>query len=153
MTDELKVRNCRPQDAGDAAAYESLRESAVFAHLLNKPDYQVERNLFFAGMDGQVIGFINVLPELGINRAILDYAVSPLNNLPAVLPALMKPALKRAKQLGAGVAHLGIRSIEIEPVATLENLGFEPVRRFCDMRLNISDIDLEVTARLDWGHR
>ena len=153
MTDELKVRNCRPQDAGDAAAYESLRESAVFAHLLNKPDYQVERNLFFAGMDGQVIGFINVLPELGINRAILDYAVSPLNNLPAVLPALMKPALKRAKQLGAGVAHLGIRSIEIEPVAILENLGFEPVRRFCDMQLNISDIDLKGADRVGWEHR
>ena len=77
MPDKLRVRNCRPQDAGDSAAYESLKEGAVFAHLLSKPDYRVDENLFLAEADGVIVGFVNVLPELGIGRAVLDYAVSP----------------------------------------------------------------------------
>lgn len=153
MGHKLTVRNCRPQDAADSAAYESLREGVVFAHLLSKPDYSVDENLFFAGVDGGFVGFINVLPELGIGRAVLDYAVNPLYEPDTVLKALIKSALKRAKQLGAGVAHLGIPSIEIEPAEVLSNLGFKQVRRFCDMRLNISDIDLEGADRVYWAYR
>ena len=147
------MRNCRPQDEGDSAAYESLKEGAVFAHLLTKPAYSVDENLFFAKMDGVIVGFVNVLPELGIGRAVLDYAVSPLYELETVLKALLKSALKRGKQMGATVAHLNIPSIETEPAEVLSNLGFKPVRRFCDIQLNISDIDLEGADRVDWTYR
>jgi mycothiol synthase len=153
MPDKLRVRNCRPEDTGDAAAYERLRDGVAFAHLLSKPDYRVDKNLFFAEANDVVVGFINVLPELGINRAVLDYAFSPSQNLPAVLPALIKPALKRAKQMGAGLAHLGIPSLETTSAEVASNLGFKPVRRFCDMQLNVSDIDLDSADRLDWEHR
>jgi mycothiol synthase len=153
MPDKLRVRNCRPQDEGDSAAYESLKEGAVFAHLLTKPAYSVDENLFFAEMDGVIVGFVNVLPELGIGRAVLDYAVSPLYELETVLKALIKSALKRARQLGAAVAHLGIPSVETVPAEILSNLGLKPVRRFCDMQLNISDIDLEGADRVEWTYR
>jgi mycothiol synthase len=151
MGDKLIVRNCRPQDAGDSAAYERLKGGAVFEHLLTKPGYRVDQNLFFAEADEEILGFINVLPELGINRAVLDYAVDPSQNRQHMLPALVKSALIRAKQLGAGAAHLGIPSLDTEPAVVLETLGFKSVRRFCDMQLNISDIDLE--HHLDWAYR
>jgi mycothiol synthase len=32
-------------------------------------------------------------------------------------------------------------------------LGFKPVRRFCDMQLNLSDIDLDGADCMDWKHR
>jgi len=153
MPDKLKVRNCRPQDEADSAAYESLKEGAIFAHLLSKPGYSVAENLFFTEADGVIVGSINVLPELSIGRAVLDHAVSPLYQLQTVLKALVKAALKRARQMGAAVAHVGIPSIETEPAEVLMNLGFKPVRRFCDMRLNIADIDLEGADRLDWTYR
>src|SRR4030042_1932187 len=105
MRDVLRVRNCRPRDAVDSAAYERLKEGAVFSHLLSKPDYRVDKNLFLAEANGVVVGFINVLPELGINRAVLDYAVGPSQNK-TILPALVKPALERAGELGASVAHI-----------------------------------------------
>ena len=152
MGHKLTVRNCRPQDSGDSAAYENLKEGAVFAHLLSKPGYSVDESLFFAEKDGVIVGFINVLPELGIGRTVLDYAVSPLYELEAVLQALIKSALKRGKQLGAGVAHAGIPAIETAPAQVVSDLGFKPVRRFCDMRLNISDIDLEGADRVDWTY-
>ena len=153
MGHELTVRNCRPQEPGDSAAYEGLKEGAVFAHLLSKPDYGVDENLFFAEADGLIVAFVNVLPEMGIGRAVLDYTVSSLYKLETVLEALIKPALKRARQIGARVAHVGIPSIEIEPAEVLSNLGFKPVRRFCDMRLNISGIDLEGADHLDRTYR
>jgi mycothiol synthase len=153
MPGKIKIRNCRPQDEADSAAYESLKEGAVFAHLLSKPGYRVDENLFLAELDGTIIGFVNVLPELGIGRAVLDYTVSPLHELGTVLQALIKSALKRASQLGAGLAHLGIPSIETEPAEVVSDLGFKPVRRFCDMRLNISDTDLEGADSVDWTYR
>jgi mycothiol synthase len=153
MPDKLRVRNCHPQDEGDSAAYESLKEGAVFTYLLSKPGYRVEENLFLAEIDGAIVGFVNVLPELGIRRAILDYAVSPSYKLETVLPELIKGALKRAKRLGASVAHLNVPSADAEPAEVLSSLGFKPVRRFCDMQLNISDVDLEGADRLDWAYR
>ena len=153
MEPAITVRNCRPKDSGDSAAYESLKKGAVFAHLLSKPDYDADENLFIAEADGSIVGFINVLPELRIGRAVLDYAVSPSQNLRAILPALVKPAWKRAQQLGASVAHLGIPSTEKERAEVLVKLAFKPIRRFCDMQLNVSDIDLEGAHRLDRAYR
>jgi mycothiol synthase len=153
MPDKLKVRNCRPQDAGDSAAYERLKEGAVFAHLLSRPRYSVAENLFFAEVDGVIVGFVNVLPELGIGRAVLDYMVNPSQKLETVLPHLIKRALERAREMGAAMAALGIPSIDTVPAEILSNLGFRPVRRFCDMRLNISDIDLEGADLVDWTYR
>jgi len=153
MTDELRVRNCRPRDAVDSAAYERLKEGADFAHLLSKPGYRVDKNLFLAEANGVVVGLINVLPELGINRTVLDYAVSPLQDAQTVIPVLIKPALERARELGAGVAHIGIPWPETEPAAVLVDLGFKPVWRFCDMQLNISDVDLNSADRQDWERR
>jgi len=152
MGNKLTIRNCNPRRASDSAAYERLKEGADFAHLLSKPDYRVDKNLFLAEANGVVVGFINVLLELGINRAVLDYAVGPSQNK-TILPALVKPALKRARELGAGVAHIGIPWTETEPAAVLKELGFKPARRFCDMQLNISDVDLDSADRQDWERR
>jgi mycothiol synthase len=150
---KIAVRNCRRQDAGDAVAYESLREGAVFAHLLSKPGYRVEQNLLFAELDGLIAGFINVIPELGINRAVLDYAFSPSYEINAVLPELIKAALARAQEIGATLAHVGVPFLQPEPVEVLTTLGFKLIRRFCDLQLNIADIDLDGADRTDWEFR
>ncbi len=153
MTHKINVRNCQPQDAGDAVAYERLKEGAVFAHLLTRPGYSVSQDLFFANANGVTVGFINVIPELGINRAVLDYAVEPSQDLKSVLTAIMQPAQERAKQLGAALAHVGIPALEMEPVDVIQSLDFKLVRRFCDLQLNISETGLEGADKMDWEYR
>ncbi len=153
MGDEITVRNCRPQDAGDAAAYDRLKDGAVFSLLLTKPGYSVDKDLFFAEAKGSIAGFISVIPELGINRAVLEYGADPSQDLKPVLTALMKPALERAQQVGAALAHLGIPALSTEPVTIIQGLGFKPVRRFCDLEMNMSEIDLEGADKLDWEYR
>ncbi len=153
MHGKLTVRNCHPQEPRDAAAYEQLKEGAVFAHLLSRPDYQVSENLFLAEADGVIVGYVNVLPERGIGRVVLDYGVSPSYKLEAVLRELLKHALKRARELGASFAHVSIPSTEAAQAEVLSNLGFKAVRRFHEMRLDISEVNLEAADQPDWAHR
>jgi len=153
MDYQLTVRNCNPRDPMDSAAYEQLKEGAVFVHLLSRPDYQVSENLFFAEANGVIIGYINVLPELGIGRVVLDYGVSPSYRLEAVLRELLKRALKRARELGAKFAHVSIPSTEAAQAEALSNLGFKAVRRFYELRLDVSQVNLEAADRPDPAHR
>ncbi len=153
MSLKITVRNCRPDNTNDAVAYERLKDGAVFAHLLTRPGYDITSNLFFAAGGGAIIGFVNVVPELGIDRAVLDYAVSPTSEIKMVIPPLIKSALKRGREIGAAVAHVGVPHLESAPAETLLELGFGPVRRFCDLQLNISETDLEGADRMDWEHR
>ncbi len=153
MGHKLTVRNCHPQDPGDAAAYEQLRQGAVFVHLLSRPDYQVDKNLFFAEIEGAVAGCTNVLPELGIGRVILEYGVNPAHELEAVLGELLECALATAEKLGAEVAHVSIPLDDTRQVKAISNLGFTAVRRFSEMRMDISGVNLVAAAESDWTYR
>ncbi len=153
MHGKLTVRNCHPQEPRDAAAYEQLKVGAVFAHLLSRPDYRVEENLFFAEVGGVIIGFVNVLPEPGIGRVILEYGASSSDRLETVLGELLKCALKRAKELGARVAHLSIPSAEAAQAEALSNLEFKAVRRFYELGLDVSSVNLEAVDQSDLESR
>jgi mycothiol synthase len=149
MEGKLAVRNCHPEDPRDAAAYERLKEGAVFAHLLSRPDYQVSENLFFAETNNVIIGFVNVLPELGIGRVILEYGVASSYKLGVVIKHLFDHAMERAGELGAKVAHVSIPATEIVQAELLSDLGFKIVRRFYELRLDVSGVSLEAAAQSD----
>jgi len=153
MQTKLTIRNCDPQDSRDRVEYEQLKVGAVFAHLLSRPDYQVSENLFLAEADGVIVGFVNVLPELGIGRVILEYGASSSDRLETVLGELLKCALKRAKELGARVAHLSIPSAEAAQAEALSNLEFKAVRRFYELGLDVSSVNLEAVDQSDLESR
>jgi mycothiol synthase len=143
MEGTLTVRHCHPQEPRDAAAYERLKEGEVFAHLLSRPDYQVSENLFFAEANSVIIGFVNVIPELGIGRVILEYGVASSYKSEVVLKRLFDRAMKRARILGAKVAHVSIPATETTQAELLSDLGFKVVRRFYELRLDVSSANLE----------
>jgi len=143
----VTVRNCDPQDPKDAAAYERLKEGAVFAHLASRPNYEVSKNLFFAEVDGVILGYVNVLPELGIGRVILEYGVSPLHELDVILDKLFDHALGRAGELGAKVAQVSIPATDLAGAELLSKLGFKTVRRFYELRLEVSGADIEAAEQ------
>jgi mycothiol synthase len=154
MEDKFTVRHCHPQDPRDAAAYERLKDGAIFAHLLSRPDYQVSENLFFAEADNVVVGFVNVIPELGIGRVILEYGVASPYKLEVVIKRLFDHAMRRARTLGAKVAHVSIPATEETQAGLLSELGFKAVRRFYELRLDVSGANLEVAdqPRLVYRH-
>ena len=144
---KITVRNCDPQNPKDAAAYERLKEGAVFAHLTSRPNYEVSKNLFFAEVDGVILGYVNVLPELGIGRVILEYGVSPLHELGVILDKLFDRALERAGELGAKVAHVSIPATDLAAAELLSKLGFKAIRRFYELRLDLSGADIEAAEQ------
>jgi len=143
MQGKITVRNCDPQDTRDAAAYERLKAGAVFAHLVSRPGYEVSKNLFFAEVDGVIIGYANVLPEPGIGRVIIEYDVDSSYRSEVVLEKLFGRAMKRASDVGARVAHASIPATDLAGAELLSNLGFKVVRRFHELRLDISVANLE----------
>src|SRR4030042_6733585 len=153
MQGKLKVRNCDPQDQRDAAAYERLKEGAVFAHLVTRPNYQVSKNLFLAEVGETIIGFVNVLPELGIGRVIFEFGISPLHKSEVILRGLFDRALERAKELGAKVAHVSIPATDLAGAELLSKVGFEAVRRFHEMRLDVSGANWESVEQSGMAYR
>jgi mycothiol synthase len=147
MQGKFTVRNCNPRDPRAAAAYERLKEGAIFVHLLSRPDYQVGENLFFAEANDIIIGFINVLLERGIGRVILEYGVSSSYKSEVVLKLLFDRAVKRARGLGAKVAHVSIPATQATQVEILLNLGFKVVRRFHELKLDVSSVNLEAAEQ------
>jgi len=153
MRDELTVRNCNPWSPMDAAAYERLKEGAVFAHLLSRPDYQVSENLFFAEANDVIIGFINAVPELGIGRVILEYGVGSSYKLEVALKGLVDRAVRRVRGLGAKVAHVSMPATEATQAEILLSLGFGVVRRFYELRLDASSVNIEAAKQSDLAYR
>jgi mycothiol synthase len=136
----------------DATAYERLKEGVVFAHLLSRPGYQVSENLFFAEANDVIIAFISAVPELGIGRVILEYGVGS-SYLEVALERLVNRAMRRAMELGVKVVHVGVPATEATQAEVLLNLGFGVVRRFYELRLDTSSVNLEAAEQSDLSYR
>jgi mycothiol synthase len=153
MHDELTVRSCNPWSPMDVAAYERLKEGAIFAHLLSRPDYQVSENLFFAEANDVVIGFINAVAELGIGRVVLEHGVGSSYKSEVVLERLVDRAMRRARELGAKVAHVSMPATEATQAEILLSLGFGVVRRFYELRLDASSVNIEAAEQSELAYR
>lgn len=154
MPQNLKVRAYNPDDAHDSIEYQRLNSEADFAHLLSRPGYSVGEALFFAEVDGAVVGYVNVLPELGIGRVVLDYRVSYAFSPEFVLKGLLVHALERAGRMGAKVAHLSARSSEKMPAELLSALGFSRVRCYYEMSLVLSSkVDFDTAEQPSFAYR
>jgi mycothiol synthase len=140
------IRNYRTQDRSrlihlgkSFSKYGDLRISGSFEMLdqmLKRPGYDMEEDLFIAGIDHNIIGYINVIPETGIGRAILEYFFHPAYCTGQIPGELIDAALARAKKMKAEVAHVNIPSAEVTTVQIVEDQGFIPARKFLEMHLD-----------------
>lgn len=140
------IRNYQKQDRSQFIhlgksfnKYGAARISGSFEMLdqmLKRPGYDIEEDLFIAGMDYNIIGYINVIPETGIGRVILEYFFHPAYCTGQIPGELIEVALKRAKKIKTQVAQVNIPSAEVTTVKIVEDRGFVPVRKFLEMRLD-----------------
>ena len=153
MGHKLTVRNCNPQDPRDCEAYERLKPGAVFAHMANRPNYDAREDLFFADVDGAIVGYLDVTAELGIGRVVLDYWVHPSYSPGPILIELLHRALERARKLRAKKAHVSVPSAKLAEAELLSSLGFNEVRRHYEFRLEVSEVNLEAADQLNSAYR
>ena len=158
------IRNYRPADFNkyvlllDIEA-EKLERSGrcalpqLIAENLGRPGYSPEQDLFLVEIAESIVGYMDVVPELTIRRVILNCWVHPEHRRRGLAKELLSFAMHRAKELQAKVAHVNIPEDSVVAKSVLSRLGFEYVRRFLELRLDISKVPWQDTDPAALGCR
>jgi mycothiol synthase len=146
------IRNFRP---GDFDSYVQLNAEAeelaptgrcispqALAQWLHRPNHFPERDMFIAEAAGKVVGYTDVGSELGIGRAVLDCLVHPKHRRKGLATELFHYASRRARESGARVVHVNVPEDNVAAKALLSKLGFRFVRRFLELRRELSEAQL-----------
>ena len=126
----------RLEQAGRCISPQALGEG------LGRPNYSPENDLFIAEIDGKVVGYIDVTPELGIGRAVLDCLVHPELRRKSLATQLFHYAVRCATELKARVAYVNIPQHNVAAASLLSKLGFKFVRRFLELRRGLAEVHL-----------
>ena len=151
------IRNFRPEDF---VSYVQLNVEAeeldptgrctsaqVLSEALGRPNYVPGENLFVAEAAGKVVGYIDVRSELGIGRAVLDCLVHPEHRRKGLATELFHHAGRRAREVGARVVHVPVLEENAAGKGLLAKLGFGFVRRFLELKRELSEVHLPETEQ------
>ena len=152
MTDSpYTIRNYQPSDF---ASYVLLSRQAVkiepyarpvssqsIAEWLAWPNFSPEHDLFVVEMNGDIVGYLDIRPELGIDRVILNCWLLPEHRRKGLAGKLLECAIRRAKQLGVKAVHVEVVESNSDARTVLSKLGFNCIRDFHELKLDMSRID------------
>jgi len=146
------IRNYHPKDFDKlvrfGAEVEKLRQICYRISLkdlvesLGLPKHFPENNLFVAEVGGNIAGYVDVMPELNISRAVLSCLVHPEHRRRGFAKRLFECALHRATELGVKIAHVNIPQDSATAKRLFSEMGFRFVRRFLELRLDLSEAHL-----------
>ena len=108
---------------------------------LNWPYYSPEKDLFLLEMDGGLIGGLDLRPEPDISRVIIRCWIRPEYRRKGLGKKLFECASQRAKALGVEYLHLNIPGNNNVARIVLSRYGFKPIRRYLDLKLDMSKVD------------
>ena len=130
----LKVSAARLAPGGYHLSPQVIREN------LGQPDYSPEQDLFLVEFSAEVVGYLDVRPEISIGRVILDCFIVPEHRRQGLVTRLFSYATQRARAMGAKAVHVPIRQDNVVAQKLLAGLGFHTVRRFHELRLDLADL-------------
>jgi len=131
----LNIEAEKLEPTGRYTSPQSLRE------YLYRPNHSPEQDFFVVETGGEIVGYLDITPELTIGRVILDCWIYPEHRRRGLATKLLGYATNRAKELGAKkVAHVNILQDNVLAQRVLSRLGFSLVRRFLELRMDIADV-------------
>jgi len=130
----LNIEAEKLEPTGRCTSPQALREN------LCRPNYSPEKDLFVVETGGNIIGYTDITPELNIRRVVLSCFISPDHRRHGLASKLLDHAAHRARELGVKVAHVNISQDNAVARIVLPRLGFRFVRRFFQLRLDISKV-------------
>ncbi len=147
---DYTIRNYRPADLEN---YVRLRQEVekpgqigrlsspeAVAEQLKHPNYNPEQDLFLIETAGEIIGFMDMVPEYAIGRFILYCWIHPEHRRKGLSGKLLEHAGKRASELGIKSLHVNVRQENKIARSVLSRLGFRSVRRYLELRLDMDKI-------------
>jgi len=130
---QLKVEAARLTPGKGYVSPQVIRES------VERPNYSPEQELFLAEMSETVVGYMDVTAETRIGRAVLDCFIQPERRRQGLARRLLNHAERRAKEVGAVVAHVNILENNTPAQKVLARLSFRSIRRFHELRLALNE--------------
>lgn len=158
MTDSsYNIRNYRPADfdkyvqlhieAGKLEATQRYPSPQTLRENLNRPNYSPQQDLFIVETADNIVGCLDVTPERNAGWVILNCRVHPEHRRRGLATKLLGYAMTRAKELGAKAARVNIPQDNLAAKSALSRSGFRYVRRFLQMRLDLSELHGQETAQ------
>jgi mycothiol synthase len=115
---------------------------------LSQSDHSFKDNLFIAERSGEIVGYAEVKPELNIGRAVLRWLVHPRHRRGELTLRLVDRAVARTRELGIMTLHVNIFQDSFTANRFLTRIGFTFVRRFLELRLDITEIVLPEISKI-----
>ena len=143
---------CRDTYIVDPGGYEL--NPSFLEKMLKRPHYSPYLDLFLAKWNEDVVGFLNIIPELRIGRVILNGFVHPRHRQRGLATKMVHSALERAEALKGKVVHVCLSESNKAAQALMRKLDFTSVRCFLELEMNISkDLKAETDRRfIDFDH-
>jgi len=140
----------------DAAGTETSIGQVSVPELINnldRPNHFPEKNLFVAEISGDIIGYVDVIPELGIERVVLQCLVHPGHRRRGIAEKLVEQAVEWAGQSTAKVVHANVLQDDKAGKRLFSKMGFEFIRRYLELRIDLSKVHLTKMTRNDYPCR
>jgi len=153
MSNSYNIRNYQSSD--NTSLIDLLKETerlskeryispqVLFENMIVRKDYRPEEALFLAENARKVIGYINTVPELAINRVVFSCLVHPDYRRKGLGTMLVGFALNYALKIEAKVAHTNIYEDNNIGKEFLTNLGFKFIHSFSVLRQNLTKANLQ----------
>jgi len=139
------IRNFHPHDlvayvqlVNEIDEVDGLGKATSVAQMkehLRRPSYHPDEDLFFAELDGLLVGYADMVRELEIGRVILEGAVHPTHRGRGVGNSLLEIAIDHGRKLGAKVVQIPIAQRMHAGESFVQKRGFRVVRRHWQMSL------------------
>ena len=109
---------------------------------LGHPNFHPQNDLFVADQGGNIIGCAGVFVETAIQRAILECTIHPLQRKKGVATELIHRAIRHAGESGSRVVQVCISQNNLPAENLAARLGFEFIRHFYELSLDLNNIRL-----------
>jgi mycothiol synthase len=115
---------------------------------VGQPNDSSKDNLFIAERSGEIVGYAEIRPELNIGRAVLRWLVHPMHRRRGLAVKLVDRAISRTRELDIMTIHANISQDSLMAKRFLTNMGFTFLRRFLELRLDLSETDLPEISKI-----
>jgi mycothiol synthase len=112
--------------------------------MFRRPAYQATENVLIAEVHGEVAGYINILPEPGIERVIFDYLFVPECETGPIPGELFTRALAKVGKSDIKFVHVEVSPADSPVLDLVSRLGFNKVTRYYLLEIDVSKEELEI---------
>ncbi len=120
---------------------------------LGRPNHSPENNLFIAEKAGDIVGYVDVTAELKIGRVVLSCVVQPECRGNGVATKLIERAIDRVRELKVKRIHVNTPEGSVTARELFTKMGFRFIRRFLELRLDLSEVHVPDMGRIGPRYR